>query len=52
MKSDEEIRKNVMEEIKSDPQLIDIAPQIGVMVKSEVVTLSGSVYYYVQKLAA
>lgn len=52
MKSDEEIRKNVMEEIKSDPQLIDIAPQIGVMVKSEVVTLSGSVDYYGQKLAA
>lgn len=52
MKSDEEIRKNVIEEIQWDPQLTKIAPQIGVIVKSEVVTLSGMVDYYGQKLAA
>jgi osmotically-inducible protein OsmY len=52
MKSDDEIRKNVIEEIQGDPQLSKIAPQIGVITKDEVVTLSGSVDYYGQKLAA
>lgn len=52
MKSDDVIRKNVMEEIQWDPQLTKIAPQIGVTVKNEVVTLSGTVDYYGQKLAA
>lgn len=52
MKSDDEIRKNVIEEIQWDPQLTKIAPQIGVIVKNEVVTLSGNVDYYGQKLAA
>ena len=52
MKSDDEIRKNVIEEIQWDPQLTKIAPQIGVTVKNEVVTLSGNVEYYGQKLAA
>lgn len=51
MKSDNEIRKNVMEEIQWDPQLAKIACQIGVAVKNEVVTLSGTVDYYGQKLA-
>lgn len=52
MRSDEEIRKDVIEEIKWDPQLTNVAPQIGVTVKSEVVNLSGTVDYYAQKLAA
>lgn len=52
MRNDDEIRKNVIEEIRSSPQLAKIAPQIGVSVKDEVVTLSGNVDYYSQKLAA
>lgn len=52
MKPDDEIRKNVLEEIQWDAQLTEIAPQIGVTVKDEVVTLSGNVEYYSQKLAA
>lgn len=52
MKSDEEIRKHVMEEILDDPQLTKIASQIGVTVKDQVVTLSGIVDYYGQKIAA
>jgi osmotically-inducible protein OsmY len=52
MKSDNEIQKNVMDEIQWDPQLTKIATQIGVTVKDEVVTLSGNVDYYSQKLAA
>lgn len=52
MKTDDEIRKDVMEEIRWDPQLTNIASQIGVTVKNEVVTLSGIVDYYSQKLAA
>lgn len=52
MRADEEIRKNVIEEIRWDPQLTKIAPQIGVTVKNEVVTLSGTVDYYEEKLAA
>ena len=52
MKTDDEIRKDVIEEIRWDPQLTNIAPHIGVTVKNEVVTLSGIVDYYAQKLAA
>jgi osmotically-inducible protein OsmY len=52
MKQDEVIRKNVMDEIQWDPQLTPIASQIGVTVKNDVVTLSGTVDYYGQKLAA
>jgi osmotically-inducible protein OsmY len=52
MQTDNEIRKNIIDEIQWDPQLTKIAPQIGVIVKDEVVTLSGTVDYYGQKLAA
>ncbi len=52
MKHDETIRKNVMDEIAWDPQLTPIAAQIGVTVHNEVVTLTGSVNHYAQKLAA
>lgn len=52
MKTDEEIRKSVIEEITWDPQLSNIATQIGVGVHNEVVTLSGNVESYAQKIAA
>jgi osmotically-inducible protein OsmY len=52
MKSDITIREDVMEEIRISPQLAEIAPQIGVAVKNEVVTLSGTVDHYFQRLAA
>lgn len=52
MKPDDEIRKNVLDEIQWDAQLTKIAPQIGVTAKNEVVTLSGNVDHYSQKLAA
>jgi osmotically-inducible protein OsmY len=52
MKSDIELREDVIEEIRWDPQLTGIAPQIGVTVKDEVVTLSGVVGHYYQRLAA
>jgi osmotically-inducible protein OsmY len=52
MKSDVEIRQDVIEEILWDPQLTKIAPRIGVTVKDEVVTLTGTVDYYYQRLAA
>lgn len=52
MKSDDEIRKNVIAEIEQDPQTAKIAAQIGVTVFKEVVTLSGKVDYYSQKIAA
>lgn len=52
MKSDIEIREDVLEEIRWDPQLTRIAPRIGVAVSDEVVTLSGTVDFYFQRLAA
>lgn len=52
MKTDDEIGKDVIEEIHSDPQLTSVAPQIGVSVKNEVVTLTGEVDYFAQRLAA
>ena len=52
MKSDMQIREDVIEEIRWDPQLAGIASQIGVTVKDEVVTLSGMVDYYHQRIAA
>ena len=52
MKNDLEIQKNVIDEIKWDPQLSKIASRLGVTVKNEVVTLTGNVAYYAQKIAA
>jgi osmotically-inducible protein OsmY len=52
MKTDELIRKNVIEEINLDPQLSRVASRIGVSVKEEVVTLTGMVDYYSEKIAA
>ncbi|MBL6448775.1 BON domain-containing protein [Fulvivirga sp. 29W222] len=51
MKTDEQIKQDVIEEIRWDPQLTDIAPHIGVSVDDGVVTLSGMVDFYAQKLA-
>jgi osmotically-inducible protein OsmY len=50
MKTDEQIQKDVMEEISWEPQLD--ATEIGVAVHNGVVTLSGNVNTYLKKLAA
>ncbi|MBL7858907.1 MAG: BON domain-containing protein [Cyclobacteriaceae bacterium] len=52
MKTDYELQKDVMEEIKWDPSLRTVASEIGVSVKDGVVTLSGRVDQYSKKLAA
>ena len=52
MKSDNEIREHVLEEIRWDPQLRKIAPRLDVKVENEVVTLSGTVDHYFQRVAA
>lgn len=52
MRNDEELQKDVMEELKWDPQLSDVYTQIGVSVKDGVVTLSGQVDTYSKKIAA
>ena len=52
MKSDIEIREDILEEIRWDPQLTRIASQVGVSVKNEVVTLTGTVDFYFQRVAA
>ncbi|MDP4285205.1 MAG: BON domain-containing protein [Bacteroidota bacterium] len=50
MKSDAQIQKDVLEQLKWEPILI--ANEIGVSVKNGVVTLSGQVNSYTKKLAA
>ena len=50
MKTDDEIQKDIMEQIKWEPYLK--ASEIGVAVKNGVVTLSGHVDSYPKKLAA
>jgi len=52
MKTDSKIQYDVMEEIKCDPQLKDIANEIGVSVKEGVVTLTGILDSYANKVAA
>lgn len=51
MKTNEELRNDVMEEIKWDPELRDVATEIGVAAKDGVVTLSGAVDTYWKKIA-
>jgi len=51
MKTNEELQKDVMAEIKWDPQLRDVKTQIGVATKDGVVTLSGLVDSYAKKIA-
>jgi osmotically-inducible protein OsmY len=52
MKTNEELRKDVMEEIKWDPELQNIATEIGVASKDGVITLTGTVDTYWKKIAA
>jgi osmotically-inducible protein OsmY len=52
MKTNEELQKDVMEEIKWDPSLRTVASEIGVTAKDGIVTLSGMVDTYSKKLAA
>lgn len=52
MKTDNELRNDVMEEIRWDPMLGKEASQIGVTAHEGVVTLSGQVETYSMKLAA
>jgi len=50
MKSDTELQRDVSEELKWDPRVVD--DEIGISVRSGVVTLTGSVPSFAQKLAA
>lgn len=50
MKSDTELLRDVSEELKWDPRIVD--DEIGISVRSGVVTLTGSVPTFAQKLAA
>ena len=52
MKTNEDLRNDVMEELKWDPELRDISTEIGVATKDGVVTLSGNVDTYWKKISA
>ena len=52
MKTNDDIQRDVMQEIKWDPQLRTVATEIGVSSRDGVVTLSGVVDSYARKLAA
>jgi osmotically-inducible protein OsmY len=52
MKTNDELQKLVMAEIKWDPQLKEVNTQIGVSAKDGVITLSGIVDSYAKKIAA
>lgn len=52
MKTDNELQHDVIEEIQWDPQLKEIAHQIGIAASDGVITLSGIVDSYSKKLAA
>ncbi|MCU0367824.1 MAG: BON domain-containing protein [Cyclobacteriaceae bacterium] len=52
MKTNEELQRDVLEEIKWDPVLKDVSSQIGVMAQEGVITLSGRVHNYNQKICA
>ena len=51
MKSDSQVREEVIEELRWDPQVTD-PDVIGVAVKDGAVTLTGAVSAYAQKFAA
>ena len=51
MKSDSQIREEVIQELRWDPQVTD-PDAIGVAVKDGAVTLTGAVSTYAQKFAA
>lgn len=52
MKTDRELQQDVMAEIQCDPQLKEVASEIGVAARDGVITLSGLVDSYSKKLAA
>lgn len=52
MKTNDELQRDIIEEIKWDPQLQDVHTQVGVAVHDGVVTLTGAVDTYSKKLAA
>lgn len=52
MKTNDELQRDVIDEIKWDPQLKDVHTKIGVAAHDGVVTLSGEVDTYSKKLAA
>jgi osmotically-inducible protein OsmY len=52
MRTNEQLQRDVMAEILNDSELKTIAPEIGVSAKDGVITLSGVVDHYSQKLAA
>lgn len=52
MKTDEALQKDVMAELKWEPLLRNVAPQIGVTASDGVITLSGRVNSYSEKRAA
>jgi osmotically-inducible protein OsmY len=52
MKTNEELRQDVMNEIKWDPELRNVAAEIGVASKDGVITLSGIVDTYRKQIAA
>ncbi|GCC50384.1 BON domain-containing protein [Chryseotalea sanaruensis] len=52
MKTNDELQKDVMEELKWSPQLRSVYTQIGVSAKDGVITLSGIVDSYSKKIAA
>jgi osmotically-inducible protein OsmY len=52
MKTNEELQQDVMAELKWEPSLTEVISQIGVLVDDGVVTLSGRVNSYNQKINA
>ena len=52
MKTNEELRKDVIDELKWEPSLAEVISQIGVIANDGVVTLSGRVNSYGQKINA
>jgi osmotically-inducible protein OsmY len=52
MKTDEILRNDVIDELHWDPKLRDISTQIGVASKAGVISLSGNVRSYPEKMAA
>ena len=52
MKTNEELRNDVMDELKWDPLLREVVAVLGVTANDGVITLSGLVNTYSQKIAA
>jgi len=52
MKTNQELQKDVIDELKWEPLLVEVVSQIGVTVDDGVVTLSGRVNNYAQKISA